>query len=255
MTKAQKSEEKGDLLSAAKERFLFGEYILTHFSDATDKLPETALDYEAEYILAGKKSDRDNLGAAVADIVALRTGCNLISLLKDSQKKAETYSLATSLVGFTGMPVVIKVMQLLVMAAWSLAESIADAKTLLEGGKVETIKDGDDWAVSIWALKEFGKEKLGIKGREKGLSYEDYLRLLLLVQGEVQQRFRTMDMLQADICKRENEDFRVAECVTGLKLNASFEAPMLFLAFPFAAGVSGAGSGSYGFDISVNYSY
>ena len=249
-------EDSGtDLLSATADKALFGEYILGHFGNCADSADDTALEYETEYIIAGRSSDKSNLSAVVADIAAIRTGCNLISILKSPGKKAETYALATSLVGFTGMPVVIKVFQIVIMAAWALAESVADVKALIEGHKVRTIKDDSDWYLSLAGIKNFGSDALSPSGSETGLSYESYLRLLLLMQNTNTQYFRTMDMIQANMCLSENEDFRIDECMTGAEVGAEYSAPQLFVSFPFVRNVAGYYDGRYIYSLTQEYSY
>lgn len=253
-----KDDEKENLLEAGAKKALFGEYILDYFGNFTNVLDETALDYEAEYVLGGKPTDEQNLSVVVAEIVGLRTGCNLISLLKSPQKKEETLALATSLVGFVGQPIVIKVMQILLIATWALAESMMDVKALLSGHKIKTIKDADDWYISLAGLKNFGADSLSAETdvkAEAGLDYEAYLRILLLMQGQRNQTLRTMDMVQADICLRTNKSFRFEECASAASFAAEFEAPRLFVAMPIVTGPFGESEGSYVYQMSQEYAY
>ena len=247
--------ETSNLLSATSDKALFGEYILTHFSDCSEDSSSTALDYEAEYIIAGKDSDKANLSAVVGDIVLLRTGCNLISILKSSAKKAETLALATSLVGFTGMPIVIKIFQILLISAWALAESIADVKALIGGHKIRTIKNDDEWYISLAGIKNFGSDSITPSGTEQGLSYESYLRLLLLMQNKNTQYFRTMDMIQANMCLNENADFRIIDTLTEVTVQAEFTAPVIFLNFPFVKKIVGSADGNYTYTMTQKYAY
>ena len=249
------SAENTSLAETALDQAVFGEYVLQHFGNCTSVKEGSALNYETEYIIAGKDSDKDNLAAVVSDIVLLRTGCNMISLLKSSTKKAETSLLATSLVGFTGMPVLVKVFQILIMAAWSLAESIADVKALIGGHKVQTIKDDSDWYISLSGIKNFGSESISPEGTEKGLSYEAYLRILLLMQNKKVQYFRTMDLIQANMCLNENPAFRIADCITAISLEADYSAPSLFVSFPFVKSALSVSGGSYSYSIIQDYSY
>ncbi len=234
---------------------LFGEYILTHFGNASEIYPSAPLDYGVEYILTGKSADKDNLSSVISRIVLLRTGCNLISLLKSSSKLSQTEMLATSLVGFTGMPVVVKIFQILIISAWSVAEAIADAKALIEGHKVRTIKNEDEWYVSLLAIKNFTSDSIEISESDQGLDYEAYLRLLLLMQNGSDQRFRTMDMIQADMCLTENEGFRISDCITGAQFMATYTVPNLFVTFPFVSSLITPGSGGYTLNIDQTYTY
>lgn len=51
------------------------------------------LDYEQEYIVFGKSSDKDNFKAAVSSISAIRLGCNMTYILTDTQKRVKHTSL------------------------------------------------------------------------------------------------------------------------------------------------------------------
>ena len=244
------TDTEESLIEAAVDKALFSEYLNSHFGRFTSPKEDTALEYEAEYVLGGKDSDKDNLGIVVTDLVLLRTGCNLISLLKDSKKKAETYELATALVGFTGMPVVIKIVQIVIMAAWSLAESMADVKALLAGKKVVTIKKSDDWYISLEGIKNFSEESINDSDSDKGLTYEDYLRLLFLMQTRQTQYYRTMDMIQADLCLNENSAFRMKDCIAAAEVNVHYSAGRLFAGVP-----SAQGGNAYRFLIDQQYKY
>lgn len=252
---SSRSAEKKSLLEAEKDSAIFGEYILTHFGNYASKKEGTALDYEVEYIIAGKSTDRDNLSAIVGDIVLIRSGCNLISILKSTLKKAETLELATALAGCTGMPIVIKIVQILIMGAWALAESIADVKSLMDGHKVPTIKDDGDWYISLAGLKNFSQDSIGSFSYEKGLSYESYLRVLLLGQKDETQYYRTMDVIQANMRANENSEFSFAKCITNVEISANYNAPQLFLTFPFVSTLIDPGDGAFEFNIIQKYLY
>ncbi len=249
----ESGEKAGDF--SVIDKAVLGEYILTHFGNAGENGGDKALDYETEYIISGKDSDRDNLAAIVGDIVLIRTGCNLISLLKSSAKLAETEGLAMAVAGCTGMPIVIKIVQILIITAWALAESIADAKALLAGHKVPTVKDDADWYISIAGLKNFGEESLNVSACEKGLSYESYLRLILLSENSRDQRFRTMDMIQANMCNAHDSSFRIAGCLTSAETEVHYTSPSLFTSLSFVQALSGSQSSGYELVITQNYTY
>lgn len=247
------SEES--IAQATLNKVIFGQYVLDYFGNAVDTLDDTALDYEVEYIIGGNDSDLANLKVVVNELVALRSGLNFISILKDSAKKNEAYTLATAMVGFTGMPLLITVFQMLILTAWSAAEAITDVKSLLDGQKVPTIKSSAQWNLSIEDFKNFTGKNLESTSYESGLEYEDYLRVLLAVQGRQKQYFRTMDMIQADMCLNENEDFRLEECIVGVQICAQYTAAQLFTSFGFVSSNLESSGGTYSFSIEQFYEY
>ncbi len=248
-------DDKESLIDVGIEKGLFCEYVIEMFGNKLESKENTALEYETEYIIAGKKNDKANLEAVINKIISIRMGLNFISLLKDSTKKAETYELAAAIIGFTGQPLLIKIVQLLIMSAWTMAESMLDVKVLLDGKKIATIKDGDDWNLSLEGLKNFQPESMDGKNSEKGLGYEDYLRLLLLMENRTKLYFRTMDMIQANMCKNENEKFRLKDSIQAVDLKAVYDAPRLFVMLPGARGILQLGDGSFGFRIEQHYEY
>ena len=249
------SEDEEDISDLTANKIIFGEYILSHFGSAAGARDDTVLEYEIEYIIGGKSSDLENLKTVVSRLVALRSGLNFVSILTDSEKKQEAESLAQAMVGVTGMPVLIKAVQMLIMTAWSAAEAVADVKTLLEGGEVPAIKDSDEWSLTIEGFKNFNGRNLETASCEDGLGYEDYLRVLLAVQDSQTQYYRTMDLIQMDMCLNVNEDFLMADCIASVEIEAYYTASQLFAALPFADIGASSSGGIYSFSITQTYGY
>ncbi len=237
------------------EKVLYSEYVMTHFGNAVNPLSDTALEYETEYILKGKSTDKENLSAVCSEIIAIRTGCNLISILKDSVKKNEAYALASAIAGFTGMPVLVKAVQLVIISVWALAESITDMKALLAGEKVPVIKSASEWNLSVSGLKNFSSNEVSYTSCKSGLDYESYLQVLLLKQKKSNQTLRSMDMVQANMCKNEAESFRIENCITAVTGTASYSSSALFASFGFVKNMVSSAGGRYSFSVPVNYSY
>ena len=238
-------EEKESLLNLAANKALFTEYILEHLGNYRETKENSVLDYEAEYVLGGKKADKDNLSSVIGKIVLIRSGLNLISLLQDGEKRTETYALASGIIGFTGQPVLIKIVQLLIISAWSAAESLTDVKALLEGKKVPILKKADDWNLSLEGIKNFSEEMITGKDCKHGLTYEDYLRVLLLMQNRKKQYFRTMDILQANMCANENENFRFKDSIAAVTVRTEYVANILFPTLPPAGRILRVHKGRY----------
>ena len=71
-----------------EERVLFEQYIEQHFSSAVEKKSENrTLDYELEYILCGKSSDKENLEAVIKRLMAARFALNYGHLMGSVQKQ------------------------------------------------------------------------------------------------------------------------------------------------------------------------
>lgn len=229
------NKERENIITELTEKVIINEYIQKKFGCFTNKIEETKLDYEIEYILSGKNSDKDNLEHTIGKLLLIREGLNLIYLMQDSTKKAEAESLAIALVGFTGMYGVIKVTQFLILAAWAFIEAISDVRLLLEGEKIALFKNSGNWNISLERLKNFKKEnihKVKIKQKE-GLTYQDYLRILLFLSKESERNYRVMDLIEENIRQKEGKSFSLDNCISYMEVKMKFTAEPLFFKMGF----------------------
>lgn len=230
----------GERLESGKETLLTDEYVLRYFTDVTDKEENTeewkhVLSYEAEYVLCGEGADRKNLEKTIQEMLLLRTGMNLIYLLSDTESCSQAQAIAIGIVGFTGMMGLIRVTQLLLLAAWAYGEALVDVRNLVDGGKVAFLKTKSDWKVGISELKNL--EKLGTSFTEdtKGLDYQEYMHILMIKENQSQKLYRIMDILQANMRYNGWEGFRMDRCIYALQIKTDFFAKPLFLNIsPFA---------------------
>ena len=218
------------------EKSLVCQYILDKFICYTDEQEEQELEYEIEYILEGKSSEKENLAGVADKLIAIREAANLLYLFTDMEKKKETYELAFTLVGATGSEAAVRVVQFLLMSAWAYAESIVDVRDLFDGYKVKMMKTYNDWNLSLMGIEkldDYEKEKSAKEART-GEDYRDYLRILLFSQNEAMQIGKVMDLIQLNMQKKYNDNFLISECILGSTIYAEFVIPRLFSYIGFA---------------------
>lgn len=217
-------------LKDTKDNIFYNEYLTMHFKDAADFLDEDGklkksdtgqLDYMIEFILCGNSSDKENLSKTLFEMSGIREGMNLAYLLTDSTKKAEAYTLALSLVGFTGCEAAVRAGQYLILSAWAYGESIMDLRTLMKGGKVPLVKTKDNWQLSLTNLLD--SNFTNNKNDDKGLAYEDYLRMLLLVKNLSKKNLGTMAAMELQMIDMGHTDFRMKDYIVSFKGEASFK--------------------------------
>ena len=208
-------------------KILVGQYIFDKFNDYISGEKNDQLNYGIEYILFGNGCDRDNLKECINKIILLREGFNFLFLLKDSTKRNEAYELALTIVGYTGMPAIVRLTQFLIMAAWSYAESVVDAKNLLDGEKVSLIKKADEWNLSLSNIKSLKSDNNKNKV-ESGLTYEDYLRYLLISQDKYTQVIRMLDLMELNIQDKYNVNFRMKQCIVQATVYTEYKVKRLF---------------------------
>lgn len=238
------------------EKVLFNEYILEKFNHALDEKRETGLSYEVEYILAGKDSDRANLEAVITKLLIFREGVNYLYLHSDSAKVSEADALATTLVGFTGLPPVILVVRELLLLSWAYGESILDLQNLMNGGTLALIKTGENWQLELENVGHLFNEEKDVRKETGGLDYEGYLRLLLGLAGRETLIMRTLDLLEINMRQKEGKEaFRIDCCFSSFQCNVTYEANTVFLTLPTATGMLKKTNGKYQFQMKEKASY
>ncbi len=201
-------------------------YLQQHFSDASRESMGGVFDYELEYMVAGKHSDEENLKAVVNRLLLMREGVNYVYLLQDVQKNNEALLLATAIVSAFGQPELAEPVKHAILLAWAYAESISDVRILLDGGKLLPVKTSAQWHTD---LSNLSGDYLGEEGDSadggKGLTYTQYLQLLLLAEKKEKVTYRTMDLIE------QREGIRMDQMIGRMKCSYLFEAPPLFWRF------------------------
>ncbi len=213
------------------ERILFQEYLMKYFSSYTAQKENTALQYELEYIIAGGGTDKENLATVATRLLAIREAANFVYLQTDRGKCSEALTLATLLIGYLGNPVLVKVMQEGILAAWAFAESVSDVKSLLQGEKIPLIKTSSEWSTDVTNLNR-NQQFRASEHCEKGMDYRDYLRILLYLGKRSTQCFRAMDLMEQNICLLSGyETIRMDTMLDKLAFSCTYKANPLFLTF------------------------
>ena len=146
-------------------------------------------------------------------------------LYTDKEKSMEITTAATIACGIFLFPELIPVIETAIRFGWAYAESLYDVKTLLAGGKIPLIKDKDSWHCGL--MSALGGEVGDGSEEGKGLSYRDYLRVLLMMTDTDTVTVRAMNMVEADIrLTPGNEAFRLDACYGGveahMEINSGF---------------------------------
>ena len=217
-------------VSSLVDRLLVSEYGVRYFSHFQKQMEKDTF-YEMEYILYGKKTDKENLEASVLRLVSVRQGLNLVHILSDGQKRQEAETLAAAITGGIGLLPLTAVVTFFVMGIWALAEALVDTRSLLDDGKVPLIKSSADWKLSLEGVLKIGSEgKLPAfggsesengPGNGKGLDLKGYLRLFLFAGYGTSPLFRMMDVMQMNI-QKEQPGFLLGNCVCMVDTEAKF---------------------------------
>ena len=242
-------------LPTAVEKVIFNEYLLSYFPNFTDG-DETGLQYELEYILYGKESDKENLKTALNRLMWVREGLNLAYILSSSDKMNEAESMASLLVGWTEIEALVPVVQTALIGAWSYAESLLDVRRLLSGGKVPLVKDNDSWQLTLAGAAEFlaGGMETHVSDDEKGLSYRDYLRIFLFLKNEEELSYRAMDMIQVNRQETVPAFLMMSE-IYGMEIRTKVTARPVFLQMGIVKRTTGKRWENYEWEVYFSQTY
>ena len=218
--RAKEIQKESDINTILTKRIIYTEYVMDNFYSFTDKKEGAALNYEVEYILFGNKKDVDNLTAAAFAMATIRSGTNMVYLITDSDKRNDAYQVAFNLVGTAKYEPVIRVVQFALMYLWAYAEAILDVKIMLEGKDITLKKSDETWQLSIENLMTMSLD--GEPVNQNGISYEEFLRLLLYMTDDGKKAAYTMDLVELWMIKKGREKFRLKYCLFGLETEVSY---------------------------------
>lgn len=213
------SQDTGALTS-----LVFGEYLLTHFTHGADEPGAGALDYQLEYILAGKGSDRENLEIVIKKLMLLRFVPNYVHLQGSSAKKAEAEALALTLCSLLAVPAVTEAAAQVILLAWAYGESLVDMRSLLKGGKVPLVKSEDSWQLSLSGLMKLGQGEDVNDGKDtgSGLPYKEYLRMLLFLEKEEDIGMRALDIIEQNLRLEHGlAFFKADQCISKIEVKST----------------------------------
>lgn len=189
-TKKEKLETDGIWNKA-----LFCKYAIDHFTSYVDQKEDAeGLRYPLEYVIGGKSSDNQNMEVVAMKLLVIREIDNYLNLLKDDIKRAEADAIGAA--AATLVPWVAPIVSQATLICWAYEESIEELQHLFQGKSIPLLKS------------------LGLEGiSEVTLSYKEYLYLLMLMQNRETLTMRTIDMIEADV-RKEQENFRIDGCIS-----------------------------------------
>lgn len=214
-------------MDGIEEKLLFDEYLAESFTNAVPEEEDAgaekdrSLDYEIEYILAGRSSDEENLESVLFRIFLIRMALNYTFLLTDTEKQGEAELLALAISAILLMPEAVEGVKQLVIAAWAAGESVVDIRTLLSGKRTALVKTSENWQTSLSSLFRLGddsrQEGSDIQG---GICYKDYLRMLLFLENTDEITMRALDRAEENLRTEQQLDhFRADQCITRLRMD------------------------------------
>ncbi len=187
----------------------FGHYTPDGSSDAMCQM---------EYLICGKENDTANLKAVVDRIIALRFPANYLYVVKSVEHNTEARELAVALVGATGNPGLIEVITYLLLGVLAYSETIIDVRCLLSDGKVPVIPTKETFKLNFKNFISMLISKTGDSSTKKGMSYEDYLTLMMITMPDEDLKYKRMITLMDALGRQDNPDFSIDRMLFSFKV-------------------------------------
>lgn len=178
---------------------LFDCYLFEKCGRYGKEMDKSLLKYQLEYIIAGKESDMQNLEKVVGRLLLWREVANVIYIFSDEAKCVQAELLALALSAVLLVPELVEPVKYSILFAWAYLESVQDVKCLLKGGKVPLMKVQGEWKTGVGDIVGFSGSVSRAESEERGLSYEDYLRIMLFMEDDTTKNLRAMDIMEMDI--------------------------------------------------------
>lgn len=203
--------------SSVEDRFFLAKYITDFFPCFTAE-EENGLRYQAEYAIAGKAADVDNLKSVLNRLLLIREVLNAAYLTIDQEKQAEAYAAAAVISSVLLIPEFIELVKGILILCWAFGESMIDLKTLLAGGKVPLIKDASSWQLSLSDLASLSMDT-SPGGSQSGFDYREYLCILLMIKSGDKLMSAVTDLLEYNRRIKSGENgFCIDTCVCSMEI-------------------------------------
>lgn len=207
---------------SAENHLLLSAYLVSHLQHFGQKKTGAGLQYQLEYLIGGSTRDADNLERALRELLLLRCAANILSIYRIPEVKAALEAAAKSIAVLLLQPELESVILPVLASGWALAESIVDLRALLSGKRVPAVKSSGTWQVGVKEIPLLLTDPDSlIKGTERGISYPEYLGVLLVLRSGQTLRTRMMDMIECAVRGRGRADFRLDHCLDAVAFEAS----------------------------------
>ncbi|MCD7826156.1 MAG: DUF5702 domain-containing protein [Clostridiaceae bacterium] len=247
----QAGTEKSELICYANQQF--GNYT---------KEKKHAAHYEVEYLAAGKEEEKDNLSYVVNRLLVTRMLINFGTIVMDAALQEKSLATATVIAGFTCMPPVITAVQYTILLVLAFQESCVDLAALLAGKEVPLLKTVTELKMSYEEICLGGKELFRQKASEypdadgklssTGISYIQYLWVLLALQSRDELVQRSCTLIQSDLRQRYNQSFYISAAVCQADYSVNYQMGYTFGQLPLIKGLRTDGIQK---NLEVHYEY
>lgn len=209
------------------------------YGSSADK-GDTVLDYEREYVIAGNRSDEENLTEIAGRLVLLRLVPAAVYAFSEPSVLAEAESAAALISGGIGLPLLAEAVKYLILAAVAVEQAVIETAAIMKGKKVPVLTDASSACVSVATLAAFNSTTISARAVAIGEStaapdYGGYLLLFLLAGDADSEYARTLDIIQENLRYEFDGDILLSNFISGFTAEAEYERNVKYLTIPHLA--------------------
>lgn len=232
------SEDKIEKTSGRSiaDTVLVNEYIMKYFKHAlnVEITRYSFFNAEIEYIIVGDKDESKNREGVKNRLLGVRYLFNLAYLLTDEDKMDFAQETGDAIAAAVSEGMGGPIYTAMIISSWTLGESALDVDDLQRSKKVPLLKNAETWKLDLETGERINSEDS--EEQKKGLSYADYLRILLSLEGFNKKLLRIQDIIELNISKYSNARFHLSNIFTKVTCAITYEIDLFV-----------AGSGKYEF--------
>ncbi len=245
---ADKENILSSIINKISEELFLNEYIMGTFKHdvpilkgqtekdaynlrSKDKAKRTSFftSFEVEYIINGHNDEAVNSMLTKSEIMAIRLIANVLNIYADSSKTTRVTSLAAALSAWcAGLST--PLIQTMLIFSWATFESLYDINSLEKGGKVPLFKTNEQWMSDISGAV-VKKESNKADNDTLCLSYQDYLKIFLVIMNKDKKLTRVQDLVQLNKSVK-SQGFLLEDCMVFIKADTKVSIKNLFISFP-----------------------
>ena len=220
---------KEDPLDYLTKGVLIDDYIMTYFGSFVKEM-ETRPQYlrsEIEYIIAGTSYESTNRLICESLIFSIRFVLNVLHIMCDADKVDLANKIGNAIAGSITCGIGGPLYAVLIVAGWSICESMIDIKDLTEGRRVPFLKRKSEWRFHIDGLPGSILDDELNGSSFFSMDYNDYLRLLLPFVGRETKLLRICDLIELNMTAFLNRRYSINGMYASIKVSITVDVETL----------------------------
>ena len=194
-------------------------YLIDKFGCYKSEKESSSLLYQLEYIAEGNSEDAKNIRQVAENIFMWRLEDNLSLAFSDGTLVAEAHSAAMMLEVCTLSPIFIEPVADSIIAACAYLETLSDMSVIFKGGRIPLHKSSHNMSVSN-VLNGVTYES----SSEEGLSYRQYVELMIFLMDSETVLKRTMDLMECEVRNSfGNDNFKMDHLIESFEMKIKAE--------------------------------